>query len=718
MTPIVRRLAATAAAVGLALSVAAPAALGAITLPPKQSGVTVYDLANIWKPSTEQTAQSIIQAVQISAGAEVVAVSIENDSTSVTTDEAHADAQSILDTWSVGSAAIHDGVVVLFDMNHGSTTHGQMYVQTGSGFTESLTTGKSIKQIVDEDMLPVAKTGDLDSALLVGLADVATVAKPRSFPIQGPATHVLPPSQAGVNVYDLASIWNADTKSSAQTIADGIKARTQAEVAVVSWESDDYDVSTDTARADALTIMNTWGVGRAGVNDGLVVLFDMNHGSSAHGQIYLYAGSGFIASYLDPTEAAQIVDNDMLPAAKDGNLDKALLDGLHKVDHVTQPGGNPDRALRPIINALMVVAVIGVGGLVLAWFLWTWWARGRDARVVVIDDSVLLPSPPPGLTPALATVLQADAVNRESFTSALVDLGHRGLVTFQQASGVFGIGAHVDMVVPPEPLIDPNSLEARRRPLGAAEAALAMSIASKAVGGVLSWSQLKAGEGAKLYASFKKNIGQAAAQSGFFRDDPNSITGRWVGIGVAVIVAVVVFGYFFAFDLSDSGDLFKPGMAFLGLPMLVSGLMGLGVILFSGRLAARTESGAQALGMALAYRNTLRYEIQQAKTVDQAVAQTKTKLPWITTPDLLTVWAVAFGLKSDIDKLIKETMEVAASSGTTVWAPTWYAGSSGIGSIGGLASSIGSISTSATSSSGSGFGGGGGGGGGGAGGGF
>ena len=219
--------------------------------------------------------------------------------------------------------------------------------------------------------------------------------------------------------------------------------------------------------------------------------------------------------YLAEDEAADIVDNDMLPKAKDGDLDGALLAGLAKVDHVVQPGGNPDRGTRTLLHALAIVALLGGAGLVLALFMRTWWARGRDARVVLIDDSVLLPAPPPGLTPALATVLQDDAVERDSLTSALVDLGHRGLVTFQEAAGVAGLGQHVDLVVPPEPLIDPNSLEARRRPLGAAEAGLALAISSKAIGGVLSWSQLKAGAGAKLYQSFKQDIGRAAAATGF-----------------------------------------------------------------------------------------------------------------------------------------------------------------------------------------------------------
>src|SRR5262245_55091479 len=83
----------------------------------------------------------------------------------------------------------------------------------------------------------------------------------------------------------------------------------------------------------------------------------------------------------------------------------------------------------------------------------------------------------------------------------------------------------------------------RRRPLGTAEEALVSGISERAVDGVLPASTLKAGAGAKLYGAFKKDSGAAAKAAGYFRDDPNSITGRWVAIGIGLIVAVVAFGF-------------------------------------------------------------------------------------------------------------------------------------------------------------------------------
>lgn len=524
----------------------------------------------------------------------------------------------------------------------------------------------------------------------------------------------LPPSQAGRDVYDFAGIWSATTIAQAQSIAVAIRERTQAQLAIVSWPSDDPDVSTGTARQDAITIMDTWGVGRKGVNDGLIVLFDMDRGSRRHGQIYLYAGSGYLDRYLNEEEAASIVNDTMLPKAKDGDLNAALLDGLARVDHATQAGGNPDRAGQAILNAILAAFIVGIGVIVFGLFLRTWWERGRDARVPLIDDSVLLPAPPPGLTPAIATVLRKDKVDKDAFTSALVDLGHRGLVTFQESAGVFGLGKHVDLVIPPAPLEDPSSLEARRRPLGQPEKTLAARIEDRSTGGVLSASTLKSGAGVELWNAFKKDTGAAAKASGYFRDDPNSITGRWVAIGIGLVVAVVVFGFLFAFDTSDNGNLLRPGKGLLGIPMLISIVLGVLIALFSGRLAARTADGARTLAMALAYANTLKFEMAASHNVDEAVQKTRSRLPWITTPDLLTVWAVAFGLRHEIDALIKLTFAQAQAAGIAAWSPAWYSGTS----LDSVSSMVGSISTTAASSSGSGYGGGGSGGGGGAGGGF
>src|SRR6185503_1996279 len=124
----------------------------------------------------------------------------------------------------------------------------------------------------------------------------------------------LPPSQPGVYVYDFAGIWSPDTEARAQAVAEAIRTRTEAQMVAVSIPSGLSRVDPDIAIADARTILDAWGVGRRGVNDGLVVLFDMDT-SKAHGQVAMFAGSGFEDAYLTASERERIITGDMLPRA-------------------------------------------------------------------------------------------------------------------------------------------------------------------------------------------------------------------------------------------------------------------------------------------------------------------------------------------------------------------------------------------------------------------
>jgi uncharacterized membrane protein YgcG len=533
----------------------------------------------------------------------------------------------------------------------------------------------------------------------------------------------LPPTKPGVYVYDLAQIWSPDTEARAQAIAETIRTRTGAQMVAVSWPSGLSRVDPDLAIADARTILDAWGVGRQGVNDGLVVLFDMDT-SNAHGQVAMFAGSGFQDQYLNATERERIITGDMLPRAVEGNLDEALLDGLNHIDRIVQPGGNPERTRERTVTWLVAILALAGGLFVFGMFVRRWWLSGRDAPVPLIDDSVLLPAPPKGLTPALATALRRDGVDNEAFTSALVDLGHRGLLTFKEQDGD---AKKVDLMIPPEPLAEVAYLEARRRPLGSAEAALERAISRGASDLPTGWEvltseRLKAGKGKQLFDEFKADLGRAAKASGLFRDDPNRLPGRWTAIGIGLIVAAGIAAFLFVFDTSESSNLLRPGREIAAGALGIVAALGIAIIVFSGRLVARTVDGSQTLGMSLAYRNTLQHELKTAGTVDEAVQQTQSRLPWITTPDLLTVWAVAFGLKDEIDALIRKTFEQAQQAGLSAWSPAWFIGSAGGGggfsAVSGIGAAVGSISASASSSSGGGFGGGGSGGGGGSSGGF
>jgi hypothetical protein len=152
-------------------------------------------------------------------------------------------------------------------------------------------------------------------------------------------------------------------------------------------------------------------------------------------------------------------------------------------------------------------------------------------------------------------------------------------------------------------------------------------------------------------------------------------------------------------------------------------------------------SGAMIRAMLAAYRRTLRKTMEQARSMDEVVATSG--LTWLDTPDQAVVWGTALGLQSEIEDVLKRSLDDIQDGRVTTGAtylPAWYHtsdggsfadaaqggggifSSSGVPDIGGMLSTLGSIGNSPSSSGGSGGGGfsGGssGGGGGGAGGGF
>ena len=211
----------------------------------------------------------------------------------------------------------------------------------------------------------------------------------------------------------------------------------QAQLAIVSWPSEDFDVSTETAREDAITIINTWGVGPGGHRRR--ARRPVRHGQRAArttARSTCTPAGASTSGTSNRDELAVVVNETMLPLAQGGRhrrrAPRRPASDRPRRAAERQPGsGGPDAAQRRCSARSCSAA----GSSSSALFLRTWWERGRDAEVPLIDDSVLMPVPPPGLTPALATVLRNDGVDKESFTSALVDLGHRGLVTFEQADG-------------------------------------------------------------------------------------------------------------------------------------------------------------------------------------------------------------------------------------------------------------------------------------------
>ena len=565
-------------------------------------------------------------------------------------------------------------------------------------------------------------------AWLLLAAPALAAAPPAGPPYPAPVT--------GQRVYDYAGIFTAETRSTAQSIIAGIEARTGAQVAVytqVKPESDTLDLANDDARA----LMDQWGVGRKGFDDGLVILFDMQP-SLRHGQVSLYAGAGYRAAFLSDADRQDIFDNDMKPLLVDGDMDGGLLAGLHDVDANATPEHANALERGRQINALIAVGSLLSGLVLIVVALLRWLRHGRDP-VYIDDSSILMLAPPDGLTPAMATILLADRTSDRTVTAGLLDLAAHGAIAFRQEhrqikdnpvdAGITYIGpGHGKLDDPEHELLD------------------GIVDRSKSFDNYIKASRLY--RLSTYFDSFKEQLEGAAVSNGWLSEAPSKAVSRWRGIGGAELVTSVVVGILW---------LIFPASALLILATSV-GVAGIFTLCLAGFMPARTRHGAMLYAMLSAYKRTLALTMAQARSMGEVVK--KHALPWITTPDEAMVWGVALGLDHEIEVVLSRTLTPTEGEGSVDalapadrWYPSWWtmAGHSGSGtgdavafsaSSAGLFSSspipdpssiiaalgsIGSPSSPGSSSSGGGssssfssgsFGGGGGGGGGGAGGGF
>jgi uncharacterized membrane protein YgcG len=529
-------------------------------------------------------------------------------------------------------------------------------------------------------------------------------------------------------VYDEARVFRPETIASAEQTIDAIESRTGAEVVVYS-QIVDYGITTEEADAHAQALMNQWGVGRKGFDDGLVILFDMDP-SRLHGQVQLYGGPGYRAAFLDNSEKQRIVDEDMLPRLRNGDMNGALTIALERVD----ANATPEHAAQ-LQSARQLDAAIGLVGAPIILIglignaLFAWLRYGRDP-VYLDDPSIHMAGPPPDLTPAAATFVVAGGSSRRALTAAMLDLASRGLIAFREEKGVLGIKRKVGIQFEP-PAGDPTT-EAQRarnavRPLGPAEevAQRRLRTLAKGDGGYIDPEELlKFGAAVD---DFDRKLESHAMKMGWFREKPSKAEARWMARGVIAIVVGFV-AFVAAINLPSAG------LTLIGAALVIAGVA---VLVMSRWMDAVTMPGAMIRAMLSAYRRTLQKTMAMSRSMDQVVE--KAGLAWLETPDQAVVWGTALGLEKEIEDVLERSVDDVKDGRAvagSVYAPAWYAagGSGGWGSggggglfsssalpdFGGMMSALGTIGNSPSSSgSGGGFGGGGsGGGGGGSGGGF
>jgi uncharacterized membrane protein YgcG len=523
-----------------------------------------------------------------------------------------------------------------------------------------------------------------------------------------PAGPPYPDAVNGQRVYDYAGIFSAGEIAQAEQTIEAIQVRTGAQVAVYTQVKPQSD-SLDAANADALALMNQWGVGRKGFDDGLAIRFDMQD-NLRHGQVSLYAGSGFKAAFLSNADRQAIFDNDMKPRLVDGDFDGALRIALSDIDTAATPAHADELSRARILNALVGLGVAILALLLVAFVLFRWYTHGRDP-VYIDDNSVLMPAPPDGLTPAMATLVMDDRTSGRTVSAAMVDLAARGVLHFRQDKEFLSKQTLIGVT-------------GQKVQISTPEAGLYEAIDTwTGPDGFVSIKQAR--ELAPAVSKLKSDLETLAVDKGWFTGKPARVVGIWIGVAVVVGLCALPL-FYWSSQLDASGGILG------GIALLVAAVI-IGITAWF--MPSRTQLGAMLAAMLAAYKRTLQYTMAQSASMDEVVQ--RKALPWVATPDAAMAWGVALGLNAEVETLLKKTVDNSVASGSQAgWFPVWFYGSGHSGGLGGggigggggmfsasaipdvgsMMSSIGSIGSSG-GSGGGGFGGGGGGGGG-AGGGF
>lgn len=518
----------------------------------------------------------------------------------------------------------------------------------------------------------------------------------------------------GQAVYDPAGAIDPAIEEALEAQIDEIEARSGAEIAIYVQVD---GLATEESNLDAAAaLMDQWGVGRAGFDDGLVMLVSLQP-DLVHGKVSLYGGAGFLRGYLSESDLQAVIDEVIVPAALQQQLPAGLILAVDAVGAAITPGATDRLNLLRQVNAVTGLVAAPLALLVSVGLAFRAWRREGDDPEVLDSDSILMAGPPAGMTPPLATVVRTGRATQHSLNTLLVELASTGRIAFQNLDRAGKVKSDDE----PDPLTDP-AIEVRDEApsggrLGAQEREAWDLLRQQALGsGILARERLWALNG--LLGPTRQGLEDEAVRLGWFTRRPSTLITRWswIGFGEMALGAVLVFG---GFTIPMSG------LTLLGAAIGVGGLFSWGVGQF---MSQRTKNGAYVDAMLKAYRRTLHKTLEQARSMEQVVAEPTVRL-LADTPDKAVVWGFALGLHDEVAEVLRRNLEDRAadpSSAGVAYYPLWLGSSptsgadgmgtgggifsgSGVPDIGGMFSAIGSIGSSPASSSsgGGGFGGGG-----------
>ena len=532
------------------------------------------------------------------------------------------------------------------------------------------------------------------------------------------------------SVYDEGGMLSPTAIDQIEARIDAMEAEVGAEMVV--YTEFNPDISEDENLENARALVDQWGIGRSGFDDGVVLMIalDPDPGES---RVSLFGGSGFIGSYADEQQLKSIVDDVFVPLAVSGQREAAIVETVEAVTDTTSPEVRAQLETARRVNAAMglIVAPLALMGTI-GWAWWRWRREGDDPELID-SPSILMAGPPADMTPALATVVREGRANQLTINTLLAELAASGRLSFENLDRVRGMHSDDE----PDPLTDPAIVV---HPDG--------DHADIAGPEMEAWGKIRnlAHDDQRLtrerlwrlnstLGPVKGAVEYDAVKLGWLARMPGPSISRMTGIGIGIgVVGAGVIGLGVFLPLS--------GAVLVGGALVLGGIATIG---FARAMSQRTDAGAYVDAMLTAYRRTLRKTMEQARSMGEVVEQPEIAR-LADTPDKAVVWGMALGLHDEVAAILARGLEEqrqATGSPAGAYYPGWFGSSpssawsgaaeaggitmgsgsvfsdSALPDIGGMFDALGSVGSSPPSSSsssgggGGGFSGGGGGGGGG-----
>ena len=492
---------------------------------------------------------------------------------------------------------------------------------------------------------------------LVLLASLAAVTAAAGPPFPDPVD--------GRAVYDTADILGPSTEADLEATIDRVESETGAELVV--YTQLDPGISEDENLANAKALIDQWGVGRSGFDDGLVLMIGLQE-NRINGRVSMFGGSGFLAAYASADAITGIIDTVFVPVAIGGDLERAVVDTVDAVAARVTPEARDRLEMLRVLNAGLGLVGAPLALLVSLGLAWRTWRREGDDPELTDSPSILMAGPPADMTPPLATVVRHGTGTGHTVNTLLAELASTGRLSFHNLDQVRAARSDDQ----PDPLTDPaievhadvGSDDDLKPPQREAWAKLMQRAGTS--GRLTREGLWKVNDD---LGPMKRVFEQEAVRLGWLARMPGPSISRmtWIGIGVALLGAGSTW---LGISVPMSGAVMLGGALVLG---------GAGTVLFGRAMSQRTPNGAYVDAMLTAYRRTLQKTMEQARTMRDVVEQPEVAL-LADTPDKAVVWGIALGLHDEVASLLARGLEeqrAATGSPAGAYYPVWLGSSPG-----------------------------------------